>query len=177
MPTEGDSGFEEFVVIELPRLLGLARALTSNPHDAWDLTQDALAKVSLRWHTIDREGNPGAYARTALVRLNIDRMRRRRREWLTSEPPELVHEDESPAAVEPWLAAAMALLTPRQRTAVVLRFTEDMDLAGIARMMTCSVGTAKSHLSRGLAELRRQAPNESIVAEPSEGGEVDGRRP
>jgi DNA-directed RNA polymerase specialized sigma24 family protein len=30
-------------------------------------------------------------------------------------------------------------------------------VASIAREMGCSVGTAKSHLSRGLAELRRHA--------------------
>lgn len=30
--------FETFVQVELPRLLGLAHALTGNSHDAWDLT-------------------------------------------------------------------------------------------------------------------------------------------
>jgi RNA polymerase sigma-70 factor (sigma-E family) len=149
--------FEEFTAAELPRLLGLARALTPNSHDAWDLVNDTLAKASLRWRSIERGPNPTAYVRTMMVRLNIDKIRRLRREWLTSEPPEQVHEDVLPIGVEPWLAEAMAGLTARQRTAVTLRFVDDLEVASIAREMDCSVGTAKSHLSRGLAELRRRA--------------------
>jgi RNA polymerase sigma factor (sigma-70 family) len=108
-----------------------------------------------------------------LVRLNIDRIRRLRRELLTSQPPDQPYEDALPDGVEPWLAAALAELTPRQRTAVVLRFVGDLDVASIAREMDCSVGTAKSHLSRGLAGLRRRAQEEtgaSLVGE----GERDG---
>jgi RNA polymerase sigma-70 factor (sigma-E family) len=158
---ESDRSFEQFVSVELPRLLGLARALTGNPHDAWDLTQECLVRVGLRWSRIDTTDDPGAYARTTLVRLNIDRLRRLRRERPSADvgagrreavtaPPT----DE----VEPWLVSAMASLTPRQRTAVALRFIEDLDLAGIAARMGCSIGTAKSHLSRGLARLRVAAP-------------------
>lgn len=40
--------FEEFVDAEMPRLLGLARALTGNGHDAWDLAQETLVRVGLR---------------------------------------------------------------------------------------------------------------------------------
>jgi RNA polymerase sigma-70 factor (sigma-E family) len=149
--------FEDFAAAELPRLLGLARALTPNGHDAWDLVNDTLAKASLRWRSIERGSNPTAYVRTMMVRLNIDRVRRLRREWLTSDPPEQVYEDVLPIGVEPWLADAMAALTARQRTAITLRFVHDLDVAGIAREMDCSVGTAKSHLSRALAELRKRA--------------------
>jgi DNA-directed RNA polymerase specialized sigma24 family protein len=46
--------------------------------------------------------------------------------------------------VEPWLADAMAALTARQRTAVTLRFVNDLDPAGIAREMEHSVGTEES---------------------------------
>jgi len=104
-----------------------------------------------------------------MVRLNIDRLRRLRREWLTSEPPEQAHEDVLPTGVEPWLADALASLTPRQRTAVVLRYVNDLGVSAIAREMECSAGTAKSHLSRALAELRRHAaPPSAAMAESSE---------
>ena len=39
-------GFEEFAAVETARLFGLARVLCGNDHDAWDLTQEALARVS-----------------------------------------------------------------------------------------------------------------------------------
>ena len=65
---------------QLPGLLGYARALSGNDHDAWDLVQECLVRIGVRWSRIDRDGNPAAYARTTLVRLNVDRMRRRGRE-------------------------------------------------------------------------------------------------
>jgi RNA polymerase sigma factor (sigma-70 family) len=45
-------------------------------------------------------------------------------------------------------------LPPKQRSAVVLRFYEDMSEAQVARALGCTVGTVKSNTSRGLATLR-----------------------
>jgi RNA polymerase sigma-70 factor (sigma-E family) len=153
--------FETFVDGELPRLLGYARVLTGNDHDAWDLVQDGLVRVGLRWHRVERSGNPAAYTRTALVRLNIDRARRRR-ERPTEQLPDTGTHQPLPDGVEPWLATALIGLSPRQRTAVVLRFVDDLDLSGVAEAMGCSLGTAKSHLSRGLQRLRETAEREGV---------------
>jgi RNA polymerase sigma-70 factor (sigma-E family) len=161
--------FTAFVDAELPRLLGYAHVLTGNEHDAWDLTQEALARVGLRWSRIDAAGNPGAYARTILVRLNIDRLRRLRREHPRERLPEVAIQDRYAEDVPPWLLAGLAGLTPRQRTAVVLRFVDDLDMAGIAREMNCSLGTAKSHLSRGLQRLRDCATGAPVVEISTEG--------
>lgn len=151
-----DEEFETFVEAELPRLLGLAHLLTGNPHDAWDLVQETLVRVGTRWRRLAGQ-NPGGYARTVLVRLNVDRGRRLRRELLPGRVPEreipvVVVED-----VAPWLLRALAGLTPQQRAAVVLRTVEDLDHAAIADRLGCSVGTARSHLSRGLARMREAA--------------------
>ncbi len=75
-----------FVAAEMAMLLGFARVLTGNSHDAWDLVQDTLLRMRIRWARIDRGGNPAAYARTTMARLNNDRLRRLRRELLTSSP-------------------------------------------------------------------------------------------
>jgi RNA polymerase sigma-70 factor (sigma-E family) len=163
------AAFAEFVDVELPRLLGYARALTGNDHDAWDLVQECLVRVGLKWSRIDKSGNPGGYARTTLVRLNVDRLRRAGREA----PSDVVRAeptaDGAPSGVEPWLLAALNDLPPRQRTALVLRYVDDLDLRGIAAAMGCSVGTAKSHVSRGLQSLRDRAPTGSALAKLTEG--------
>jgi len=153
-----DPEFAEFADAQTRRLLGLAYALTGNPHDAWDLLQETLVRVGVRWQRLRHE-QPGAYARTVMTRLNIDRLRRLRREIPTfaSKDRAVPVIEETP--VDPWLADALAGLTPRQRTAVALRFVEDLDVASIAGRMNCSVGTAKSHLSRGIAQLRQAAPS------------------
>jgi RNA polymerase sigma-70 factor (sigma-E family) len=163
--------FEAFVDAQLPPLLGYARALSGNGHDAWDLVQECLVRMGARWSRIDRDGNPAAYARTTLVRLNIDRMRRGGRERLSEAVPDCGAEDAVPG-LDPWLLAALRSLPPRQRTALVLRYVDDLDHRGIAAAMGCSVGTAKSHVSRGLAVLRTRAPEGSSFASMTGGTDV-----
>ena len=50
--------------------------------------------------------------------------------------------------------SALRILTPRQRTAVVLHYYEALPVDEVAYVMGTSVGTAKSHLSRGRDRLR-----------------------
>jgi RNA polymerase sigma factor (sigma-70 family) len=53
---------------------------------------------------------------------------------------------------------ALARLTPRQRTVLVLRFFEDLPEGEVARLLDCSVGTVRSTTHRSLARLRVLAP-------------------
>lgn len=151
-----DDDFREFAAAQTRPLLGLAHALTANPHDAWDLTQETLARLGERWGRTRFE-EPAAYARTVMVRLNIDRIRRLRRELpLLGGPPE-----SPPVEVvgdtDGWLVEALGTLSPRQRTALALRYVEDLDVRAIAERMGCSEGTVKSQLSRGTERLRQHA--------------------
>ncbi len=147
--------FEDFVAADSRRLLVLAFALTGNTHDAWDLTQETLARMAEKWTRV-REDH-GAYARTVMVRLNIDRLRRLRRELPFSDPPDHAVHVALTGEVDAWLVDGLASLSPRQRTALALRYVEDLDVASIADRMGCSVGTASSHLSRGTDRLRAHA--------------------
>lgn len=160
-----DDQFADFAASHLSRLLGFGYVLTGTHHDAWDLTQEALARVGVRWRKGLVPDAPLAYTRQAMVRLNIDRIRLVRREVLTgtsgpdtSSPA--VWDDADPRTE--WLVDALRKLTPRQRTALALRFVEDLDVKSIAARMGCSTGTAKSHLSRGLAHLRTVASEMTV---------------
>ena len=59
--------------------------------------------------------------------------------------------------VDGWLVEALATLSPQQRTALALRYVEDLDVRGIADRMGCSEGTVRSHLSRGTHRLKEHA--------------------
>jgi RNA polymerase sigma-70 factor (sigma-E family) len=155
--------FADFVALQVRPLLGFAHALTADPHDAWDLTQETLARMGERWGRKPYE-TPAAYARTVMVRLNIDRIRRLRRElpgFTTG--PEVAVAAEDLDGPDPWLVAALATLSPRQRTALALRYVEDLDVRGIAERMGCSEGTVKSQLSRGTERLREHARSRGLL--------------
>jgi RNA polymerase sigma-70 factor (sigma-E family) len=150
------TGFAEFVNAQARPLLGLAHALTADPHDAWDLTQETLARLGERWDRT-RFDEPAAYARTVMVRLNIDRIRRLKRELPLLHWPEEKAPVEMVGELDGWLVEALGRLTPRQRTALALRYVDDLDVRTIAERMGCSEGTVKSQLSRGTERLRQHA--------------------
>ena len=52
------------------------------------------------------------------------------------------------------LRTALLQLSPRVRTAVVLRYFDDLSEVETARLMGCSPATVNNHVSRGLATLR-----------------------
>jgi RNA polymerase sigma-70 factor (sigma-E family) len=151
-----DEDFADFAAAQTRPLLGFAHALTGDPHDAWDLTQETLARMGERWGR-SRFDVPAAYARTVMVRLNIDRLRRLRRELTLRGGPSEDAPVQTVGEIEPWLVEALATLSPRQRTALALRYVEDLDVRGIADRMGCSEGTVKSQLSRGTERLREHA--------------------
>jgi DNA-directed RNA polymerase specialized sigma24 family protein len=99
-----------------------------------------------------------------MVRLNIDRIRRLRRELPRSTAgPEVAVPVVDLDGMEPWLVDALATLSPRQRTALALRYVEDLDVRGIAERMGCSEGTVKSQLSRGTERLREHARSRGLM--------------
>ena len=140
--------FGSFYAREYAGLLRLGIGLVDRPERAEELVQDAFERAFLRW---ERLKNPGAFVRTALVNAARSELRRRavmRRsnipQTLPVELPELHLE----------LLRALRTLTVRRRIALVLRFFADMSEAEIAVTMGCRVGTVKSLVSRGLADLR-----------------------
>lgn len=148
--------FAEFATAQSGALLGFAHALTANPHDAWDLTQETLARMGERWGRL-RLDEPAAYARTVMTRLNIDRLRRLRRELLRPDRTDAAVPVQVVGDLDGWLVEALSTLSPRQRTALALRYVEDLDVRTIADRMGCSEGTVKSQLSRGTERLREHA--------------------
>ncbi len=145
-------GFHDFVADRYHALVRSAYLLVSNPSDAEDLVQDALARCVPAWHRI--EGSPEAYVRRVMVRQNISRWRRTKGREITVEtvPDTAVRDRDVTQRDE--LRAALSQLPARQRTAVVLRHVEDRSEAQTAELMGCTVGTVKSQTHAGLARLR-----------------------
>jgi RNA polymerase sigma factor (sigma-70 family) len=81
--------------------------------------------------------------------LAIDRSRRRARTAALDPPIATSSIDERLD-----LQRALRALSKRQREVVVLRYLADLPEADVARALGCSVGSVKTHGSRGLAALR-----------------------
>ena len=152
MDAERDA-FDAFVRARLPALLRFAYALTGDPHTAADLVQDALEHTGVRWHKIERQGDPEVYVRRAILNGRISRWRKHRRETLVDCVPERMTSYEVPGRDEQ-LWQLLATLPPKQRAVLVLRYYEDMSEVQIAATLGCSPGTVKSQSSKAIAKLR-----------------------
>lgn len=133
---------------ERPTLVRLAHAITGSNALADDIVQDAYLRWSHR-HDVD---NAAAFLRTVVVNLARDALRRRAVAGrLRHEPPTPLS---SPELDETW--AIVRSLPERYRTALALRFYEDLSEAQIAELMGCRPGTVKSLIHRGLDKVRKE---------------------
>ena len=150
---DGDRGFAEFVSAEQAALLRLAVLLAGDRGHAEDLVQTALLKTYRHWDRISRSGPPSAYVRRVLVTTHASW---RRRLSTTEQVVESV--PDRAAAPHPdgdeELRAALRELPVRMRTAVVLRYFEDLSEQQTADLMGCSASTVNTQTARGLARLR-----------------------
>ena len=153
--------FDSWVAARGPALLRLAYVLTGNATDAEDVVQDALSRALPRWSRISTVDDPDAYVRRMVVNAHVSRWRKLRRREV---PVEVVHDRPVPAGVgaedRDRLWRACRALPPDQRTAVVLRFYEDLDYAEIAALTGVREGSVRSRVSRGIAAMRHELGEE-----------------
>jgi RNA polymerase sigma-70 factor (sigma-E family) len=154
---------EELLVSRGERLLHAAVLLAGGHADGEDLLQAALERVYKHWQRID--GDPEGYLRRTLYHLAADGWRRK--SMLRTRLSLLARADVQPDATasvddRDQLVRLLRELPPGQRTAIVLRYWEELSEAESARLMGCSVGYVKSATSRGLRRLR-----ELRAAEPN----------
>ncbi|MFG1609473.1 SigE family RNA polymerase sigma factor [Actinoplanes sp. NPDC049265] len=151
--------FESFVRVRLSALVRYGFVLSGNPHDAADLAQEALARLSERWSRVQAKGNPEAYVRTTMARLHISWWRRRRREHPVRTLPDRGYDDAGieAAAGDTALWRAVGELPPRQRVVLVLRYFEDMSDDEIADRLGVTRVTVRSQAARALGKLRQVA--------------------
>ncbi|HEV7721781.1 MAG TPA: sigma-70 family RNA polymerase sigma factor [Iamia sp.] len=129
------------------RMLTTAWMLLGSRHAAEDAVQEAFAKLAARDTSAVRE--PEAYLRTVVVNECRSVMRRRRHQ--AGDPvSDGIHLDRSDLEMR----EALARLSPRRRTVVVLRFYEDLKVDDIAALLGCRPGTVSSLLHRALKDLR-----------------------
>ncbi len=138
----------------------VAFRLLGQREDAADVAQEACARAYARWRRVGALGSPEGWAARVAGNLAIDTWRRRG----TAAKHNAVLNDGGKEFDDERvdLHRALAALPRRQRQVVMLRYVADLPEAAVAAAVGSSIGTVKSHASRGLAALRAQLGNEEI---------------
>lgn len=151
-----DAEFTDFVADHGGRLLSTACLVTGDAHLGEDLLQTTLAKAYGSWAKVCAADHPPAYVRRMMINAHLGWVRRlTNTERVLEIFPDVGGGDPQSAHAETdEMRQALLRLSPRVRTAIVLRYFEDLTEAETAEVMGCSRSTVNNHVSKGLAALR-----------------------
>ena len=156
MGPDDEQAFTEFAAARSHALARTAYLLTGDRERAADLVQVALLQTARHWGRIHTA--PEAYARRILYTQNVSWWRKRRFHEVALgayDAPSAPTDSDLRLSLE----QALARLTPRQRTLLVLRYFEDLTEVQTAQALGISAGTVKSSTRQALARLRTLAPD------------------
>ena len=155
--------WDEIVQEHSARVYRLAYRLTGNVHDAEDLTHDVFIRVFRSLHTY-RPGTFEGWLHRITTNVFLDKMRRKQRirfdaltdEWAARLPsrapsPEQVYAE---THLDGDIQAALNALPPNFRAAVVLCDIEGLTYEEVAEVLDIKLGTVRSRIHRGRAQLR-----------------------
>ena len=156
----GSTSFED----AFPRLYAdayrVAFRLLGERSEAEDVAQEACARAYSRWSSVHDYAEPWCVRVAGNLALDALRARtravRRQERLVTAQTTGAGggRSGEVGADERLDLYAALAELPKRQREAVVLRYLGDQSEQDTAALLGLSVGSVKTHASRGLARLR-----------------------
>jgi len=128
----------------------LAYLLLGSTHLAEEVVQDAFLQARSRWDQV--RSSPGGYVRAAVVNGAKGALRRQGVEerHRPDPPPPGVPEE----LVD--LRDSLLRLPLAQRGAIALRYWADLPDEETAEILGCRPATVRSHIARGVAQMRRE---------------------
>jgi RNA polymerase sigma factor (sigma-70 family) len=148
---------------QYPQVISLLTVVAGDIDDAADATADAFVRAYERWDRVQKMESPGGWLYT--VALNVIRRRTRRH---AVEQALLRRADPRPTespVLAPEVWEAVRALSPRQRTAIALRYVLDLPEAEVARVMDVTRGAASAALVAARRTLMELLANDETDAE------------
>src|SRR5450432_1180356 len=150
-----------FVADNMRRIFLQIYRIVGNVADAQDLTQEAFIKALSRRDQLTDERKASNWLSRIATNTALDFLRRHGRvsfcememapERLSDIPEQILLESEH----SDYLNRALDTLTPRERTAIVLRDVEDLPAEEVAKQLSCSKATVRSHIANARIKMRR----------------------
>lgn len=161
-PQESEPGarqFERLVELHYEPLYRFAMSLTRSESEASDLVQETFVTWATKGHQLKDASRAKSWLFTTLHRRHLETQRRITRfphvdlaEAATELPevdPELVNRLDGQT-----ILTILGKVDPQFRAAVALFYLEDQTYPEIAEILQVPVGTVKSRISRGVAQLK-----------------------
>ena len=155
----GELNFQDLVDVHYAQLYRFAMSLTRTESQAGDLVQDTFLTWASKGHQLRDAGKVKSWLFTTLHRRFLESQRRGARfphfelseviEELPQVDSELMTHMDAQAVV-----GLLARVDPQFQAAVSLFYLEDYSYMEIAEILEVPLGTVKSRIARGLAQLK-----------------------
>lgn len=161
-------------------MYNLAYRMLGNRNDAEDAAQETFLRAYAQLKTYDPGQSFGTWLLSVAAHYCIDRLRRRKFQWLSFDDPRwdesapsLVSDLPSPEASalnkerEQEVQRALQTLAPQYRMALILKYWNEMSLEEISAITGDNVGTVKVKLYRARQmlgkQLRAVSPGQTLL--------------
>lgn len=129
----------------------LAYSYMRNEDDALDVVQESAYRAIRDCGKVKNKDYLSTWIYRIVVNTALDLLRKKKKETLTQELPEIPVEDQYQ---ETELRTLLEQLDQKSKTIIILRYFEDLKLEDIADILGDNLNTVKARLYRSLKKLR-----------------------
>ena len=142
---------EQILTENYERYYRLAYSYMRNENDALDVVQESAYRAIRDCRKVRNKDYRSTWIYRIVVNTALDMLRRKKKENITEELPEIPVEDQYQDLE---LRTVLNQLDDKSRTIILLRYFEDLKLEDIADIVGDNLNTVKARLYRSLKKLR-----------------------
>ncbi|PYZ91907.1 RNA polymerase sigma factor SigW [Salipaludibacillus keqinensis] len=164
--------FSELMDIYKDKVYHIVYRMLGNVHEAQDVSQEAFLRAFMNIDSYDTNRKFSTWLFRIATNLAIDRLRKKKpnfhledqvagTEDLTyysqfSSDEELPEDQVVQWEMQEWVQEEIMQLPPKYRSAIILKYLEDLSLKEIGEILNLPVATVKTRIHRGREALRKR---------------------
>lgn len=173
---KGDQhAFSELVELYKDKVYQISYRMVGNVHEAQDIAQEAFLRAYMNIDTYDIDRKFSTWLFRIVTNLSIDRLRKKKPDFYLDQEVEgtqgltfgsqIAASGELPEdqvltyELQDWIQGEILNLPSKYRSAIILKYIEDLSLKEISEILDLPVATVKTRIHRGREALRKRLSN------------------
>ncbi|MFA9556529.1 RNA polymerase sigma factor SigW [Evansella sp. AB-rgal1] len=166
------NAFSELVELYKDKVYQVSYRMLGNVHEAQDVSQEAFLRAYINIETYDMNRKFSTWLFRIATNLAIDRIRKKKPDFHLEDQvagtedltyySQFASDDELPEdqvvqlEMQEWIQHEIMLLPPKYRSAIILKYMQDLSLKEISDILNLPVATVKTRIHRGREALRKR---------------------
>jgi RNA polymerase sigma-70 factor (ECF subfamily) len=173
---KGDQqAFAELVELYKDKVYQISYRMVGNVHEAQDIAQEAFLRAYMNIETYDVDRKFSTWLFRIVTNLSIDRLRKKKPDYYLDQEvdgtigltlsSQIAATDELPEdqvityELQDWIQGEILNLPSKYRSAIILKYIEDLSLKEISDVLDLPIATVKTRIHRGREALRKRLSN------------------